>query len=202
MAQPKELWRRKQVSRRFQLPFFHRYQIDVDPSALHGRKIRPAVDTRLLSSQPSLHPKNLQATLEEYYLYLQARARAEGRLSLDMPLLKRWTLAYDIYSPKLHRFIEIDESQHFSNPRLERIVQHRDSPVEANYPSYFWESQLPRLLKKPFHDRRPPHRDEQRAYLDLARELIPPAYGLNPTLRIDQWSLSNSQLDITSLLHL
>lgn len=103
--------------------------------------------------------------------------------------IRRWVLSYDIYSPRLHRFLEIDERQHFSEVRLERIQGARSSSREANYPPYFWERVLARLQANPARDHVPPHRDEQRAYLDLVRELVPPAYGCKPTIRIDEYSL-------------
>lgn len=176
---------------RFQLPFFERFRAEIDPEALCGREIRPALTEPLLfTAKPSKHSGDLASTLNQYYAVLESAARTAGRLPPEKNLLGgTWVLGYDIYSPHFRRFIEIDERQHFSAPRLERIQRSRGSLIEANYPPYFWENTLPHLLEVPAHDYAPPYRDEQRAYLDLARELIPPQYGYEPTLRIDQWSV-------------
>jgi hypothetical protein len=140
---------------------------------------------------PEEHSGELVAALRGYYSDLESAARAAGRLPPERNLLGRiWTLKYDIYSPRLRRFLEVDERQHFSAPRLDRIRRSRDSGVEANYPPFFWDHQAARLSERPPHDYTPPYRDEQRAYLDLARELVPPHYDFKPTLRIDQWSVS------------
>jgi hypothetical protein len=187
---------------RFQLPFFKIFQAEVDSEAILGREIRQRLtERRLFTAMPNKHSGDIVNALDSYYSVLESAARAVGRLPPEKYLLGRvWTLAYDIYSPRLHRFIEIDERQHFSAPRLERMRHSRESPLEANYPPYFWEHVLPRLLEAPSTDKAPPYRDEQRAYLDLARELVPLQYGFKPTLRIDQWSVKRYQDDIKPLL--
>src|SRR5262249_36824809 len=81
-----------------------------------------------------------------------------------------------------------------TNPRT------RDSLAEAIYPPYFWQHKLAHLFNLPAHDHAPPYRDEQRAYLDVARELVPPHYGYKPTLRIDQWSVHFYSRDTKTLM--
>jgi len=176
---------------RFQQPFYEGLHAEVDCQAVTGHEIRRVLsECRLFTAMPEKHTGEIVSLLRGYYATLESAARAAGRLPPEKDLLgKTWALSYDIYSPRLHRFIEIDERQHFSAPRLERIRCLRESLLEANYPPYFWEHVLLHLLEVPSTDKAPPYRDEQRAYLDLARELVPPHYGYEPTLRIDQWSL-------------
>src|SRR5579862_5913763 len=132
-----------------------------DNAALGGRAIgRAGVDPRVFDSNPSNH-STVGASLLERHAELSKLARAGKRLPANIPLISRWTLTYDIYSPKLRRFIEVDERQHFSRARLARIKKSRPS-----YPSYFWEHAFQRLLRFPAVDRDPPHRDEARAYRD------------------------------------
>lgn len=165
---------------RFQQPFFERFRSEIDPESVCGREIRRVlIEPLLFTAKPDKHTGDLSSTLSRHYEALEDVARITGRLPPEKNLLgETWALRYDIYSPRLRRFIEIDERQHFSVPRLERIKNARGCLVEANYPPYFWEHTLPHLLEVPAHDHAPPYRDEQRAYLDLARELVPPQYGL------------------------
>ena len=187
--------------KRFQRPFFLKFRKIVDPDAIMGPAIRKLLhEVRIFSADPNVHPKKLETLLQNYLTDLNQRAVKEGKLPSTKNLLARYKLDYDIYTPQFNCFIEIDERQHFSAVRLERVQASRRSPKEANYPAYFWENALKRLIEKPAFDRSPPHRDEQRAYLDLARELIPPYYGLNPTIRIDQYSLVKSGLDEATLV--
>ena len=155
----------------------------IDHTALHGREIRRSrlLDERIFNARPEAHAGALAGALSRLYEDLSARARAARRLSRNASLVARWTLVYDIYSPKLRRFVEVDEKQHFSAPRLERIRRHG-----ALYPASFM-TRLKAL--SPSRDLSPPHRDEQRAYRDAARELIPAAYGLAATVRLDEFSL-------------
>lgn len=187
---------------RFQIPFYETFQAKIDPAAVMGPQIRRTLtERRLFTAMPDRHAGEIAEALKGYYATLENAARSAGKLPPEKPLLGRaWTLTYDIYSPDLHRFIEIDERQHFSMARLTRIQYSRESPIEANYPLYFWEHKLPHLLKVPSTDKAPPYRDEQRAYLDLARELVPPQYGFKPTLRIDQWSADYYRSNIGMLL--
>jgi len=187
---------------RFQQPFFERFRSQIDPESVCGREIRRALNEPLLfTAKPSNHSGDLASTLSQYYAVLESAARNAERLPPEKNLLgEAWALNYDIYSPRFHRFIEIDERQHFSTPRLERIQDSRGSLVEAQYPPHFWEYTLPHLLTAPAHDHAPPYRDEQRAYLDLARELVPSHYGFGHTLRIDQWSVRYYESNTENLM--
>src|SRR5262249_30245709 len=111
------------------------------------------------------------------------------------PLMERWKLGYDMYSPRLGRFIEVDEYQHFSQVRLDRLLLNRSAAWSPLYPAYFWENVLPKLIAKPFHDPSPPHRDEQRAYRDEMRERLPILYGLMHTVRLDEFTIKEIGLE-------
>ncbi len=161
----------------------------IDLSAVGGRAIRSVgLDPRLFNGEPEAHAAAAQE-LRGVYELLAKSAREGGRLGDGQPLVTRWTLAWDIYSPKLKRFIEVDEHQHFSRPRLSRLAENRSAPWGPVYPAYFWEEKFPRLVDKPKHDHDPPHRDEQRAYRDELRDRLPTLYGLGRTIRIDEFTL-------------
>jgi hypothetical protein len=162
----------------------------LDPDARHGMSIPVGSEPKLFDARPAAHPSSTSRALRRLYDSLENAARAGKRLAHDKPLIRRWKLDYDVYSPKLGRFIEVDERQHFSCQRLLRIRQGRGKPGRSLYPAYFWESVLDEF--PPARDFDPQHRDEQRAYLDEARELLPLAYGFAPTIRLDQYSLKLS----------
>lgn len=143
---------------------------------------------RLFDARPEAHTEAAQE-IREVYEFLTKSARDDGRLPAKTPLLKRWKLRWDIYSPKLRRFIEVDEYQHFSRVRLARLRRIRSALWGPEYPAYFWEEVFPRLINKPFRDMDPPHRDEQRAYLDELRDRLPLLYGFKRTIRVDEFTL-------------
>ena len=175
--------------RRWQLPFYRRFQAQVDPAALCGHRAIQGVElsAALFDGRPDAHEPPTRGRLRRLHASLQRKARTGGRLGAAEPLVRIWSLSYDIYSPRFRCFIEVDEYQHFSRPRLLRIA--RNKPA---YPEHFWRETFPRLVRKPKIDHDPPHRDELRAYLDECREVLPLAYGLRPTLRVDEFSLRAS----------
>lgn len=178
---------------RYQQRVYDQVVTYLDPTARQGTSIHSLKLTLpLFDANPQSHAGPISGTLQELLQKLTVAARADGRLALDAPLVRGWTLAYDIYSPKLRRFIEVDERQHFSRPRLQRIQLGRAVAGHALYPAFFWHQAIERVLTNPARDLDPPHRDEARAYRDEVRELLPLAYGLAPTIRLDQWSLDNS----------
>ena len=106
----------------------------------------------------------------------------------------------DGYLPEYNCIIEFDEVQHFTEYRLRTLM---------HYPSYFrfgfdidayrvWCIQhSERALKKGQSGYRKPKpefpfqggRAAQRALFDACRDLLPPRYGLNPTIRISEFQL-------------
>jgi hypothetical protein len=174
----------------------------VDPLAVGGKAIRSAgLDPRLFDARPKAHPAPASLAIQDLYESLAQSARQAGRLPEGASLVKLWKLTGDIYSPKLGRFIEVDEYQHFSKVRLSRILENRFLPWGALYSANFWDTVLPRLQAKPYRDLDPPHRDEARAYRDELRERLPILYGLRQTIRLDEFTLEEAGLDrVTSLI--
>ena len=76
--------------------------------------------------------------------------------------------------------VEYDEEQHFTIPRALSL-----SGVPAGHAVAFdlvrWRD-LAKSLNK--HDNDPPFRDEQRAWYDVLRDILPLEYGLGPTSRL------------------
>jgi hypothetical protein len=168
----------------------------LDPLAVGGSDIRRAgLDPRIFNASPEVHPEPTASACREAYEELRQSAQADGRLAAGAPLVKNWTLTADIYSPKLGRFIEVDEVQHFSEVRLRRLLTHRSAPWGPLYAARFWDDTFPRLLASPRKDLDPPYRDEARAYRDEMRERLPVAYGLRRTVRLDEFTLSRTGLE-------
>ena len=187
--------------KRWQLPAFEQIVQKLDPAAQRGKSIQSLdLNVSIFNSLPEAHPTAVCRPLRELYDTLERSAREDDRLPANKPLVRNWTLTYDIYSPKLGRFIEVDERQHFSRQRLDRIVESQFLPGRSLYPSYFWDQVIQQLQKSPACDIDPPHRDEQRTYRDVARELLPTAYGLEATIRLDEYSLSSSGLEAVDLI--
>ena len=182
---------------RWQLPVLKEVRAHIDGGAIGGSAIKAlGLPPPLFDSRPEAHVGAVGTQLAELYGALLDIARREGRLRRGQPLCERWTLTYDIYSPKLKCFIEVDERQHFSKPRLDWI-QRTPRPI---YPTYFWEEALPGLVRAPARDRDPAHRDEQRAYRDACRDLLPIVYGFGRTLRLDEFTLRYNHPAIADLL--
>jgi hypothetical protein len=173
---------------------------NIDSAAVGGKAIRlMRLDMRLFDARPEAHPLAARE-IREVYEVLTKSARDDGRLPVGVPLVKRWTLTADIYSPKLRRFIEVDEFQHFSRARLARLLEIRSAPWGSEYPAHFWENVFPRLMRKPYRDLNPPHRDEQRAYRDELRDRLPLLYGLQRTTRLDEFTLKDKGLQSVARL--
>jgi len=178
------------MSSRWENPVFEQILAHFDPNAVRGRAVRSTgLDCRLFDGWPESHPGDVAVAMRTVYELLRGAACAAGRLASEEPLVKRWKLTGDIYSPKLERFIEVDEYQHFSAVRLARILENRAVPWRPLYACHFWDNVLPHLLAKPYHDLDPPHRDEARAYRDEMRERLPVFYGLRRTVRLDEFTL-------------
>lgn len=176
----------------WQLPFFEWFRQEVDATALAGASIaRAGLESRLFDANPRSHSGDLGKSLQDLYDLLAKSAAADGRLIDGRSLITQWRLSYDVFSPKLQRFIEIDERQHFSAVRNLRIALCREREGLARYPDVFWSTHFAKIQMHPSRDLDPPYRDEQRAYRDEARELLPIGYGLQPTLRLDEFSLAS-----------
>ena len=88
--------------------------------------------------------------------------------------------ACDFWVPDPGFIVEFDESQHFTVPRQLAL-----SAYPAEHPLSFSSERWIALCEH--HDARdndPPYRDEQRAWYDTLRDLVPSLEGLQPTVRL------------------
>lgn len=178
--------------------------LQLDESALYGKEIRKAsLPLQLFNCRADVHKSPIQEKLNDAYNYLSALAKHDKRLSENDQLVKQWKLTYDIFSPKLLRFIEVDERQHFSYQRIRMVSELRKAGSPPLYHPFFWKEVIPRFIKRPAIDNDPPWRDEARAYRDYARDILPQEYGLKPTIRLDIFSLDEygvSSANLTMLI--
>ena len=86
----------------------------------------------------------------------------------------------DYWVPDPGFIVEFDESQHFTSPRKLTLSVYADV-----HPLGFSAKRWMELCEH--HDARdndPPYRDEQRAWYDTLRDLVPSIKGLQPTVRL------------------
>lgn len=86
----------------------------------------------------------------------------------------------DYYVDHLNCLVEIDESQHFTALRA-ITLQLYPRATETGFDREEWLNRCNSLNR---HDNHPPDRDEQRAWYDTLRDLLPAYFGMNPTIRI------------------
>ena len=122
------------------------------------------------SSTPiNLTLRNLAAILEDY----------RGHEFNDF--VKSDTLATcDFWVPDPGFILEFDERQHFTTPRKLALSAYPDD-LALGFSKEQWISQCERHDAK---DNDPPFRDEQRAWYDALRDLVPTIKGLQPTVRL------------------
>ena len=86
----------------------------------------------------------------------------------------------DFFVPDPGFLVEFDESQHFTIPRKTALSRY---PPDSNvgFSIDRWISLCDEHNAK---DNDPPYRDEQRAWYDTLRDMVPPLHGLGPTIRI------------------
>ena len=88
--------------------------------------------------------------------------------------------ACDFWVPDPGVIVEFDESQHFTAPRKLAL-----SAYPAEHPSAFPVERWIALCEHHgARDNDPPYRDEQRAWYDTLRDLVPSLEGLQPTVRL------------------
>lgn len=87
--------------------------------------------------------------------------------------------------------VEYDEEQHFTAPRA--LTLRMIPPGHAlGFDRARWEARSVALNKR---DNDPPFRDEQRAWYDLLRDVLPAAHGLGPTSRLLDREVAFCELD-------
>lgn len=88
--------------------------------------------------------------------------------------------ACDFWVPDPGFIVEFDESQHFTVPRKLAL-----SAYPAEHPLGFsMERWIALCEHHGARDNEPPYRDEQRAWYDTLRDLVPSLEGLQPTVRL------------------
>lgn len=86
----------------------------------------------------------------------------------------------DYYIKSLNCLIEIDESQHFTTPRGIALSLY-PTRLKPGFDKKEWIKKCQDLNR---HDNHPLDRDEKRAWYDTLRDIIPPLFGMAPTIRI------------------
>lgn len=103
------------------------------------------------------------------------------------------------FGGKYNMFFEFDEIQHFSTARF-YTYKHYPPDLHLNYSITDWQNycQAHQLKANKYRAKKTTDdfnfiggRTAQRAYLDCFRDLLPTLHGLNPTLRIAEFEVSN-----------
>lgn len=95
--------------------------------------------------------------------------------------VRRSTLAgSDYWVPDPGFLVEFDESQHFTHPRKLALAAYPDAHP-LGFPRRRWMALCDEVGAQ---DNDPPFRDEQRAWYDALRDLVPSLHGLRPTIRL------------------
>ena len=97
----------------------------------------------------------------------------------------------DFWVPDPGFVVEFDESQHFTGPRKLALEVYADKQ-SLGFSAKHWMALCARHNKK---DNDPPYRDEQRAWYDTLRDLVPTTRGLRPTVRLYARDLQWCSLD-------
>ena len=86
----------------------------------------------------------------------------------------------DYWVPDPGFIVEFDESQHFTSPRKLALAVYANGH-HLGFPARRW---LELCEQHDARDNAPPFRDEQRAWYDTLRDLVPSIKGLQPTVRL------------------
>lgn len=87
----------------------------------------------------------------------------------------------DFYVSAPPFILELDESQHFSRPRLSALALY-PATLQWGFPVSHWKELCRRIDAR---DDTPIDRDERRAWYDTLRDLVPPLHGFKPTVRLN-----------------
>ncbi len=86
----------------------------------------------------------------------------------------------DYYMPQSKLIVELDESQHFSYPRMISLALYPDHQ-RYGFSLARWQDLCGTINAL---DDTPIDRDERRAWYDVLRDLVPAVYGFKPTARL------------------
>lgn len=86
----------------------------------------------------------------------------------------------DYYVPDRGFIVELDESQHFTIPRSLALSAY----AELDHLGFSAERWMKLCEHHAVRDNDPPFRDEQRAWYDTLRDLVPMISGMEPTARL------------------
>jgi hypothetical protein len=92
----------------------------------------------------------------------------------------KWPLRCDYHLPEHRLIIEVDERQHFSEPRAVALRKYPRG-AKLGIDRKLWISECLRIQAI---DNDPDYRDEQRAFYDTLRDLLAPAFGMRPVIRL------------------
>ena len=99
----------------------------------------------------------------------------------------------DFWIPDPGFVFEFDESQRFTAPRRAALSAYADD-LPLGFSPARWETLCERHNAS---DNDPPYRDEQRAWYDTLRDLVPIIHGYGPTVRLYAKDLAWCMLDPT-----
>ena len=97
----------------------------------------------------------------------------------------------DLWIPEPGFVVEFDESQHFTAPRRSALLAYSDD-LPLGFSPARWIALCERHHAT---DNDPPYRDEQRAWYDTLRDLVPTMHGLALTVRLYASELAWCTLD-------
>ena len=120
-----------------------------------------------------------------------AALKTHRRFGVGDFVKSEYLAACDFWVPDPGFIVEFDESQHFTTPRNLALLAY---PTEhlLNFSAERWISLCERHNAR---DNDPPYRDEQRAWYDTLRDLVPPLEDLKPTVRLYARDLAWCSLD-------
>lgn len=113
-------------------------------------------------------------SLEKIYKALQSD---RGYLNF---VRRRQLPACDYYINSLNCLVEFDESQHFTARRALTLSLYPNG-AKLGFDKGVWHKRCVDINR---HDNDPMDRDEKRAWYDTLRDVLPVAFGMNPTIRV------------------
>lgn len=88
--------------------------------------------------------------------------------------------ACDFFIPDQKFIVEFDESQHFTKPRKLSLENYHEK-LKLGFDKHRWIELCKEINAK---DNHPHYRDEQRAWYDTLRDILPAIMDLKPTVRL------------------